>query len=209
MRLRSRSVVVALVAVFAFGAVASASASAAEWFVGGSALTGSTELAPATKALESIRLESSNGSLSVTCKGIELNKATIAAKTGGQIEHLVFKECSALPPCELKSETIESKPLKLEAALGSKSPEDTVLLKPVTGTVFAEFTLQGASCLSAGVVQLKGNPRLTMPKGREELAEQELRMSTGAGELNWSGLEVLLSGKVKIKLASGKGWSFH
>ena len=207
MRSKSRSVLVALVAVLALGTVASASASAAEWHVGGSALTGSAELASATGLSEAITLSSAG--VTITCSsGLELKSADIAAKNGGKIEHLLFKGCLISAPCALSSTTIETKPLTLEAALGSKSPEDTLLLKPTTGTVFAEFKISGTSCSIAGVNKLTGQATFILPKGREELAEQELAVHANVNELEWRG-EVSLKGKVKVKLVSGKGWSFH
>jgi hypothetical protein len=142
-----------------------------------------------------------------------LTGADILAPNGGQIEHLVFTGCSANGGCSVSGGTIESKPLKVEAALGAKSPEDTVLLKPVTKPAFAEFTLTGGGCPWAGVIGVRGKATLTLPKGREELAEQELSLYVNAEsleELVWENIPPMtLEGKVKLKLTSGKVWSFH
>jgi hypothetical protein len=192
------------VVVLAFGAVGSASASASQWYVGGSALAGSAELASTAKVVENVSLNW-NG-LEVQCgSGVTLTGASIAAPSGGKVEHLVFKGCVSNDGCSLTSTTIETKPLKVEAALGSKSPEDTVVLKPATGRVFAEFTLQGATCSRAGVEELTGPVTVAVAKGREELVEQEVVAHTRVEELDgW-----VLKGKFDVKLASGKGWSFH
>jgi hypothetical protein len=192
------------VVVLAFGAVGSASASAAQWYVGGSALAGSVELASTAKVVENVSLDWKG--LTVQCgSGVTLTGGSIAAPNGGKVEHLVFKGCASDDGCSLTSTTIETKPLKVEAALGGKSPEDTVVLKPATGRVFAEFTLQGATCSRAGVEELTGPVTVAVTKGREELVEQEVVAHTSGEELDgW-----VLKGKFDVKLASGKGWSFH
>jgi hypothetical protein len=76
--------------------------------------------------------------------------------------------------------------------------------------VFAEYTFQGEDCLYAGEpVQLTGKAKLLLPKGREESAEQGLTFTSGYGELKWGSAEITLGGSVKLKLTSGKAWSFH
>jgi hypothetical protein len=187
-----------------FSATAAASASAAQWYVGGSALTGSAELASTTKVTENITL--SFHGLTIECiSGVTLTGASIAAPNGGKIEHLVFKGCAANDGCSLKGTTIETKPLTVEAALGAKSPEDTLVLKPATGRIFAEFTLQGEPCGRAGVEELTGPMTVTAPKGREELVEQGIAIHTKSEELNgWA-----VKGAFNAKTASGKAWSFH
>jgi hypothetical protein len=208
--LKIRRIFVALLAVMALGAVASASASASAWYAGGSELQSSEALATSAPITEKVSLTSAG--VTVECYGeqVELNTASITPKTGGQIARLVFSGCEVVgSECSLAPRSrIESKPLTLEAALGSKSPEDTLVLKPTTGTIVAEYTLEGSKCALAGVVQLKGKMQFTLPKGREELASQEVLVRSG-GYLTWGAAGVTLGGKVKFKLASGKAWSFH
>lgn len=200
----TRSILAVAIAAIAFSATAAASASAAQWYVGGGALTGSAELASTTKVAENITLDW-NG-LNIECaSGVTLTSASITAPAGGKLEHLVFKGCAASGVCSLKGTTIETKPLKIEAALGAKSPEDTLVLKPATGRIFAEFTLQGATCSRAGVEELTGPMTVVAPKGREELVEQEIAIHTDEEELSgW-----VVKGKFNAKTASGKAWSFH
>lgn len=209
MRSIRRSVFVVAV-VMALGAVASASASASSWYDGGAELASSAPLATSTTMTENVQLYSAG--VIIECSSVELKSADIASHTGGQIEHLVYKGCSFVDePCSLSSSTIESKPLTMTAALGKNSPEDTLLLKPTSGTVVAEYKIVGAECGLAGGVKLQGQMKFALPKGREELAEQELLIQTtnGAGELRWGSAEISLSGKAKLKLASGSKWSFH
>jgi hypothetical protein len=205
-------VLVALVAVVALGAVGAGSASAASWRVGGSELVGSASLAPATKMVEEVRLGWIGGAL-IQCTGVELKSASVAAPGGGSAEHLVFKGCAFTSgSCSLKGTTIESKSLALTAALGGSGLEDTLVVKPASGKVLAEFTLTGASCARAGVYDLTGKVTLVLPSGREELVEQEVSMRTSAvsEELRLDGeTGVSLKGAVKAELASGKAWSFN
>jgi hypothetical protein len=64
--------------------------------------------------------------------------------------------------------------------------------------------------LAEETIQLRGSAKLIMPKGREESAEQALTFTSGEGELKWgSNVGVILKGSAKLKLASGKAWSFH
>jgi len=200
------------VVVVAVSAVVSASASAASWRVGGEELVGSASLASAMSMTERVIWE--YGTVSLECGGVELKGASIVGPSGGSIEHMVFTGCEVYGSggCFLKSATIESKPLSVAAALGGKSPEDALVLKPVSGKVFAEFQVGGVEgCLFAGVNQLKGKAMLVLPRGREELAEQEVLIRTTASseEFKWNEGFVAFTGGVKAKLASGKAWSFH
>jgi hypothetical protein len=206
MRSKTKAVLAMVVVVVAVSA--SASASAASWFVGGSELGTSASLAPSSQLMEGITWQFSNAS--IECTGLEFKAGEILAHNGGQVEHLVFTGCllrAGTQSCALSSPKIESKPLKIEAALGSKSPEDTVVLKPVTGKVFAEYTIVGSSCaLDEEDGEVEGQATFVLSKGREEAAEQELlvRGSLKAPFGSWT-----LGGKVKVKLSSGKSWSFH
>lgn len=198
--------------VMAIGAAGSASASAAEWHVGGSPLSGSASLASKTSTPEGVLITTALG-LHIKCKHIELKGADIAAPDGGQIEHLVFSGCAFQGDsegCALESETIETQPLTVEAALGVKSPEDTLLLKPKSGTLFAGYGVTGETCLSSGKNRWVGKAKFLLPKGGEELAEQEVVPNTGREELKEGSGEVKFSaGSFGAKLSSGSAWSFR
>jgi len=202
---------VALVVALVFSALGSASASASEWYVGGSGLTSSAPLAAKTTRVSGGIIISGGSGLEFECEGIELKSADIVPSNSGQVEHLVFTGCNDVGGnCVLSSPSIESKPLSVEAALGSKSPEDTLLLKPSAGagTTFLEFKLEGERCALAGKKLVTGQAVFTLPKGREEAAEQLLNVHT-EGELKMASFSFTLRGEVKLKLASGKNWSFH
>jgi hypothetical protein len=212
MRSKLRIILAVLVATSAFAAVASASASAASsWWVAGEALKApSAELASAASVTSPITLSVAGVVIRCSSQEVKLTNASIAPASGGKIEHLVFNGCTVpAGECNLASTTIESKPLTMEAELGSKSPEDTILLKPATKTLFAEYEFTGSKCSLAGVVQLTGTDSITLPKGREELATQEVSFNNSAHELKWGSAAVLIEGNAKAKLVSGKAWSFH
>jgi|HubBroStandDraft_6_1064221.scaffolds.fasta_scaffold568140_1 hypothetical protein len=212
MGLRLRRMLTAMIVMGALGATTSASASAASWYVGGTELTGSALLASSTVKSAAIRVVTFGAE--IECSGIELKNADIAATHGGQAEHLLFTGCKVVSAnCHLQSSTIETKALTMEAALGSKSPEDKVVFKPTAGAgkPFAAYVLEGSQCASSGEVIWTGRATLALPKGQEEAAEQELNIhvSEASGELKYGASAVALEGKVKLKLASGKAWSFH
>jgi hypothetical protein len=213
-------VLVALVAVLVLGAVASASASASSWWVAGSELASSAPLGAATTKVHEFRLRiGATADGEIACPSVELKGADIAAHDGGSVEHLIFKECryekdngGGGAKCFLKSSTIESKALQVEAKLGRKSPEDEVRLMPTNeDEVLAEvgFAKQEPSCVFYGAtVKLFGAAWVTLPKGREEAAEQEV-VFNGEREMNFGGASADLEGAYKFKLSSGKAWSFH
>jgi hypothetical protein len=196
---------VALVAGLALAVVAPAAASAAAWHVGGEELKAETALASTaeTKEISMVWL-----STETQCTGVQLQSASISPKVGGKIGKLVLTGCTLLgnTGCTISGGVIESAALKLEAALGGKSPEDTLALKPESGKGFLKFVLTGNSCAFEGSNTISGKATFTLPHGREELASQELSFNVGAGETS---PEIKLTGHASVKLASGKAWSFR
>lgn len=208
-----RRVLVTVIAAIAMAAVSTASAAAASWHVGGEALSSSAPLASTAKAYAPVNVESFG--YDIECRdGLELESASISSPNGGSIGHLVFTGCTVIKGarCSLPSEKIETDALKIEAATGTK-PEDTLTLKPASGVAFAEIELKGAECEWEGGVELRGYAKLSMPKGQEELAEQELSWDTTESSriLKWGGgaNSVAIRGSETAKLSSGKDWSFH
>ncbi len=200
----------AVMGVLMFGTLGVASASASSWSVGGTELASSAPFTSSTKTVHTITMQFST--TTIECTGVELKSADLVGHSSGQIEHLVLTGCIIQSSkCSLGSTKIESKPLKIEPALYEKSPEDKVVLKPVTGKLFMEISFLGATCPDVEEnAEFEGQMTLVLPKGREELAEQELEfVNLASGELHgWIG-SWTLGGDVKAKLASGKSWSFH
>ncbi len=100
----------------------------------------------------------------------------------------------------------------------SAAPEDKLLLAAKVSEDLNEFWFnEGDICsLLEGSFQqfMKGQVTFSMPKGREEAVEQTI-VGQGAkespSELTFLPKEhpAYLTGKLKIKLASGKAWSFR
>jgi hypothetical protein len=220
-----RKLLVAMTCVLVLGAVGSASASASSWWAGGNVLASSEPLASSTTKVQAFDIEINSGAeMLIQCQSVGLKGADIAAPSGGSIEHLVLKECTLsgselgdAPKCRLTSTTLESKALKLEAKLGSKSPEDYLVIKPASGEALIEIPFEngefpgGCPFKSKKPYSLEGTAQLVLPKGREEAVEQPLRFEIGiSGELNFARGELAnLGGEYKLKLSSGKAWSYH
>jgi hypothetical protein len=215
-----RKALVAVMCASALAAVGSASASASSWWAGGNQLASSEPLASSTTEVQAFTIAVGPGAdIEIRCQSVGLKGADIASPSGGAIEHLMLEKCNvepygANPPnCSLASTTIESKALKLTAALGSKSPEDKLAIEPASGEVLAEIHFGGSSerCVfNNKTAKLEGKAKLVLPKGREEMVEQPLQLTiASAGELYVGGDVVSLEGEYKLKLSSGKGWSYH
>jgi len=201
---------VAVLAIVVFAAVSTASASAAVWHVGGAELKGTDALTLTAPIVEKIKIESIGLAEECSSEQMELKGASITTGAGGKIEHLVFNGCkSNVSQCPLSSTKIETKPLTVTASLGKKSPEDTLLLKPTTGTVFAVYFYEGENCPLASEQVLKGTIKVILPKGQEEHAEMEFNPLSEGSELQGNSASVSLRGKAKVKLTSGLAWSFH
>ena len=210
-----------LAGALALCALTAASASAAQWYVGGKAMTGSENSPKRSKSKNpssSRSKQGCNATATLTCSGMTAGKSEIASgamklsgvKLTGCILH---EQVSKL--CELEGsggggESIGLAVAEAKLAAG-KSPEDTAELA-ATGspkTLFQFFTNENCDALPYDNV-VQGSVTLQAPKGQTEAAEQEF---TGEGMLSKNlkieGKPVYLTGKLKLKLASGKAWSFH
>ena len=117
--------------------------------------------------------------------------------------------------CELEGSGGEPESIGLavtEAKLATgKSPEDTAefAATSTTKTLFQFFTNEDCDALPYDNV-VQGSVTLQDLKGQTEAAEQEfVGEGTLSKNLKIEGKPVYLTGKLKLKLASGKAWSFH
>ncbi len=218
---------VTLVAVLALCALAAASASASQWYVGGKKLTkyhNTTfgNLAETVKVEENIVLSVPSVKLTITCKEAKVTgEPTIRGIDYMYMGFLSFRSCKTTEPatgCELKTGIGVASGVEGAAAAEGTAPEDKLLLAPTLNEDLNEFWLnEEENCsLREGSFQqfMKGQITFSMPKGREEAVEQTI-VGQGAkespSELTFLPKEhpAYLTGKFKIKLASGKAWSFH
>ena|ERR1700722_4985230 len=209
------SVVIATVLVLC--AVASASASAAQWYVGGKALTGSAKLAATAKVEEPITFSIPGLGMTITCSSLSMESPEILA--AGTLK---AKEESHLGGCKA---TVGAKACFVENEWGElfggieglpslgTSPEDKLELKSPKAYAFVVFEL-GSNCGAfGGQFALTGKIPFSMSAGQTESVEQtfvgEGTKAKGVNSLNFEGNPVYVTGKFKLKLASGSKWSYH
>jgi hypothetical protein len=205
---------VALLGALTLGVAASASA--AQWYVGGKALAGSEKIAESIKVEESIVFSMPTIKAKITCKALRSAGASEVVATGSiKLTGLVFEGCAIAEPknCIMEPRMF-AEPLEAKMAL-EKSSEDSAEIKPNTGKTILEFTIseESTGCGAIGDQgrqPLKGTLTIKAPNGQKEAVEQEF---VGEGEsssgLTFSSAPVYVTGKFKLKLASGKQWSFH
>jgi hypothetical protein len=219
MRSIYRKTSVTLVTVLALCAVVSASASAAQWYVGGKALTGAAKLAATVKVEEPIVMSATRESihLVITCTKASLVKGShTAIEAPGTIkfEAAVLESCkmTGLTGCTMGSE-VEFQPFEGQLSTAT-SPEDSALFKP-KGSYFTDLAFNG-TCFAAGEFTfVVGKFAMKLTKGQEEKTEQEFlgegTGSTGLEIVEWGSPHppVYITGKLKLKLESGSAWSYH
>ena len=208
-----------LAAILALCALTAASASAAQWYVGGKALTGSEKLAETVKVEEPVKFTFEVGegaqNPTLTCTGMTAAKSEVGPSGTIKLGTPRLSGCALVEThnayCELEGSTLGFVALEAKLAVG-KSPEDAAELAGTGGTqkLWTEFTTNEECDLFSFLNPVKGTVTLQAPKGQTEAAEQEFtaegKLSKG---LTWFQQTAYLTGKVKLKLASGKAWSFH
>jgi hypothetical protein len=215
MRAKSRAVFAIVAAVFAFAAVGASSASAAEWFVNGKALSGSSKVAEKVKMEESIVLSVPNAGIAITCTGANLySTSEIVAKSTIKLGSLRLTGCKTTTPasgCEIADSELDTAALEAPLTEGT-SPEDKAVFKPKTGTTIANLQFsEKVTCAFGGLWALKGSFTLALPKGQEELVEQTfagIGTKESPSGLSLFGQPAYLTGKFKASLTSAGKWSY-
>lgn len=199
-----------LTAMIALGAVSVSSASAAQWFVGGAALVGSSEISPTTKTVENSVL--SGGGETVECTGLTEptgKKALITAPNAGSAEALLFTGCkSTTAGCKISAESITTNGVTTKTETVAGTETKTVFKTTNPENIFAKIKFE-VGCPVAGNLNVKGEKLTTTdPNGATESAEQALNVNSTT-ELKLGANAATLKGKSKLKLVSGANWSFH
>jgi hypothetical protein len=209
-----------LAGILALCALTAASASAAQWYVGGKALTGSEKLAETVKIEEAVKLSAPQIEMTYKCSTVTLEKGEITAPG-------IAKFTPRLTGCETTKPAtgcgIESaiRGFPVEAALTKGLTEDTAT---ITGSGTKknvweiEFGDSDVCAFNYWAFDLRGHVTLALTGGQTEAAEQTASFlgekETPRG-LQMDGTEggeagpITITGKLKLKLASGKAWSFH
>jgi hypothetical protein len=205
---RSKLALATCVASIALLAVSAASASAAGWHVNGSALgSGSSEeLATGTATVTNFQLHLLNNQITLTCTGIQNDKAAIVGTKSFKATSLSLTGCtSSAVNCPVEP-TVTTTEVKGEVTAGTP---DTIKIEPVAGAtklmMIVVFT--GPLCALEGDFPVKGNFTVSSELASEQ-AEHELTVS--ASELaSGSGNNDSLTGAADFKLTSGADWSFR
>jgi hypothetical protein len=196
------------VAVMALLAASAASASAAGWHVNGAALgSGSSEeLAKATTTVTAFQLHLLNNQITLTCTGIQNDKAAIVGTKSFKAKSLSLTGCtSSAVNCPVEP-TVTTTEVKGEVTSGTP---DTIRIEPTAGPakliMIVVFT--GPLCALEGEFPVKGNFTVSSELGSEQsehqLAVTSSELSSGSGNTD------SLSGAADFKLAGGGSWSFR
>ena len=205
-----------LAAALALCALTAASASASEWYVGGKALTGTEKVATTVKVEQPIVITIPTIKYEFTCTAASDAATEINAKTGFKVGSFYLEGCTTTLPgaqCELQRPEIPFWQLEAVVTKGT-SPEDKFKLQAqVKGHEIGEIPF-GEACGFGPAQPMFGAMTLNMAKGQQENTEQTLEgqgTKESPSELRTinSGDPTYITGKLKIKLASGKAWSFH
>ena len=193
-------------------ATTAASASASQWYVGGKALTGSTKLATTTKIEEDITFSAPSLGLKIICASVNLVSPEITAPTSLKAEEETYLGgCKAERSggCSVWQERGEPFAGLAGTAVLGTAPEDTLELKSPEAAAFIVFELAECGSLD-GQAAFTGKVPFSMPTGQTESVEQTLvGEGTKSTSLKYEGNNVYVTGKFKLKLASGSKWSFH
>lgn len=209
---------VTLATAFALCALVAVSASAAEWYVGGKALTGSEKLATTVKVEQPIVISIPTIKYEFTCTAASDSAAEIGAKTTFKATLLRLESCKTTLPksgCEMEYPEIPFRSLEGVLTKGT-APEDKLKLQPQTaGHELGEIPFGSDCALGPAGQPMYGAVTLNMVKGQEENTEQTFEgqgTKESPSELKTfsrTGSATYITGKLKLKLASGKAWSFH
>ena len=197
----------------AVAAVASASASASQWYVGGKALTGSAKLATTAKVEEDITFSAPSLDVKIACTSVNLVSPEIIAPGSLKAKEETYlggcKATEGPKGCTIIQERGEPFAGLAGTAVLGTAPEDTLELKSPRANAFIVFELSNCGAL-VGQLVLTGKVPFSMPTGQTESVEQTLvGPGTKSTSLEMEGNYFYVTGKFKLKLASGSKWSFH
>jgi hypothetical protein len=217
MKSRWKKIAVAVGAVLMLCAFASASASAAtsQWYVAGKALSGSAALSSTTKTVENVEIgywfgeEEPRHEAQISCSTASVLSSSILAPGQLKLGNVQLSGCAVTYPtggkCSVEGGRLGFNPLKAE--LAKETAGDGGVLAPETGKKWDGFGFHGC-VLEGPEFQISGTYAFKLPHGQTESVEQEVVFEKASG-LTSFGSNVYITGKLKLKLASGTTWSMH
>jgi hypothetical protein len=221
MRSTSRAVLTTALTVLVLGAVGVTSASAAQWYVSGKALTGTASLSGTVKVVEPIVISTSGlaENMKITCQDAYLytyeKGSELIASDTLTFAAMGFENCAltGLSHCSLADSEISTEPV--EATFSTKGLVEDIGEFTQRKKDFMALGFYGSECDLGESTVIVGKFAMKMVTGQQEKTEQEF---VGEGEAS-KGLEIVgwgkpyppvyITGKFKLKLASGDEWSFH
>ncbi len=202
-----------LMAVIALCAISAASASASQWYVGGKAMTAATKLAETAKVEETITFSVPGLATKITCSSLTLKTpellTTGVLKTKFETEFGGCKLVEGFKKCTIEEGRGETRGALEGTPLLGTAPEDQLETK-ASGGEFVVFPTEGCEYAEIGFAR---DVPFSMPTGQTESVEQtfvgEGTKAKALNHLELFGNNVYVTGKFKLKLASGAKWSFH
>jgi hypothetical protein len=214
-----KAIVVALFAVFALSAVAASSASA-DWFINGTKLVGSAELATTAKVDTDFTLVINTATkIKILCTGNTLDalEPLIDSTNGFTARDLTFLGCSTVEPatkCILEGQPTSILTLPIEG-FATKGPGNSVRghFKPTTKNQFATLQFsENNTCALSAEEPVNGSVTGGSENGQSEevLHGLEALGTTENNSLEIAGVHAyIVGGKALLQLLSGSKWSFR
>jgi hypothetical protein len=211
MTTRLRLVVGCALTVIALGSTA-ASAGAFSWWI--ETEGGKEEVLKAGIKEAFSKAMTGSPTLILAWSGNEV-KCTTGSYEGGFIEGtvglgakaFVYEGCSVSKPagCTVEGGTIRTK--ELTGSIKQAGTAVEFVASPVSGTVFAEFKVEGSECSLKGLLKATGSIGGTLTKPKELTKEKTFEVESAHSSLNIGGVSTSPSGHDGY--SATKGWSAH
>lgn len=192
------------------GLSAAAQAEENSWWVAGSPLKGTAELAETTKVVSNFKLEMHGEGISFTieCEGVRLKGAQIENATERSDPGDTFEKCIAVgkPECTVAASTTQPLKAVAEGTTGAFK----LKFQPKTGTEIGKWTVTGSLCKEKGNYLADGTMICDYKGVETEAAEHPLEFTATSGsKVTVGGVSSKFTLTYEDKLASGQKWSFR
>jgi hypothetical protein len=203
---------VSLVTTVLICAIATSSA-AADWVVGGVALTGNEPLEMKPPMVGSTTFTTATSpAVEIECTqagGLEIGESVISPLFEGRygaFNFLLYGKCEVLLPtnCTLTAGALKTTPLKWVVTLMGTSTV-VVTLSPLSGSTVYEAAVSGAGCHPLTTVKATGQLVAELGAGTTSMVTHSLKFTGVAG----SGTLSAASGAATLELTSHKEWYWH
>lgn len=145
------------------------------------------------------------------CEELIIKEGHLEVTPKFHIGSLEFKKCTNIEPVKCKlpmGAEVKTKPIVITSLKELGANEVEGVSAPETGNAWASITLEGATCAVAGMNTIKGKAKILLPHGQTQSIQQEVRLNTGAGELEVGSSAMTLAGIAVIEPEAKEKWSF-